>query len=221
MNPLYVEFLFNFETKKFRGEIRQNLPKILFLLSNFALRTKEFNPLFKEMTMLLPQYLKENLTMSEASYENLENILLSLAVVELSMKYNLTDVDFGRYFTPEILTSLLNLYVIKKKNDENLQIFVENFGLEKITYSNTNMIVFNYFNFKDDTIPLILVNNSDYNLDGKFVSAVYIKFYHLNSYLQDAPMILNVDRVKTKDDLSKEVSAYWRNQNGAYKKYLI
>ncbi len=221
MHPLYIEFLFSYETKKFRNEIKQNLPKILFFLANFTLRTKDFNPLFKEIILLLPQYLKDNSNLSDSFSENLENILLSLAVVELSMKYDLTNVDFEKYFTAELVGSLLNLYFLKMKNDGNLKRFVENFGIEKISYEDSNLTVFYNLKYKDDLIPVILLNNSDYNIDGKFVGSVYIKYFHLKSYLQNAPMVLNVDKVKTNDDLAKEVSAYWRNRNGAYKTHLI
>jgi hypothetical protein len=222
MNPLYVGILFAFEERKFRHEIKQNLPKILFTLANFALRTKEFNPLFKEMALNLPQYLKENLTLSDSKTqpEILEEILLSVSVVELCMKYNLTDIDFGKYFTPELLTSLLNLHLVTMKNNEKIQKFVEIFGVEKISYEHTNLLIYNNLKYKEDSIPAILVNNSDFNIDGKFVSSVYITYHHLKSHLQEAPIILNVDKVKTKEDLEREVLTYWKNPNRACKKHL-
>jgi hypothetical protein len=219
LHPLYVEFLFNFEEKKFRSEIKNNLPKILFTLANFALRTKEFNPLFKEMALNLPQYLKENFSSSNS--ENLEDILLSIAVIELCMKYNLTDIDFGKYFSAELLTSLINLQLLKMKNEENVKKFMDNFGINKIKYDYTNLQIFNVILYKDYTMPAILINDSDYNLNGKYSSSVYIRYNHLNSYLEKPPMVINVDRVKPQDDLEKEVFLYLKNSQGVYKNHLI
>ena len=219
---MYVGFLFSYEEKSYRREIKQNLPKILFILANFALRTKDFNPLFKEMLSNLPRYLRDSLAISglNSQSENLEEILLSLSVVELCMKYNLTEIDFGKYFTPELLTSILNLNLLKMGADEKLEKFVEIFGSEKITSDNTNLLIYHNLKFKEDSIPVILVDNTDFNLEGKFVGSVFIKYHHLKSYLKTPPMIINIDNLKTSEDLEKEVLAYWKNPNRVIKKHL-
>ena len=222
MNPLYVGFLFSYEEKIYRREIKQNLPKILFMLANFALRTKDFNPLFKEMLTNLPRYLRDTVANSElnSQSENLEEILLSLSVVELCMKYNLTDIDFGKYFSPELLTSILNLNLLKTQANPKLEKFVEIFGSEKITSNNTNLIIYHNLKFKEDSIPVLLVDNTDFNLEGKFVGSVFIKYHHLKSHLKTSPFILNIDNLKTSGDLEKEVLAYWKNPNKIIKKHL-
>jgi hypothetical protein len=223
-NPFYIQFLLKFNEATFKDLLKET-PKLVWTLSSFALRSKEYNPIFKYALEKIPYYL--NTIEGEVSTADLKHILQSLSVAELLMKFNLTTVDFRETFDAELISSLLNLYIHRVSSDPDFKfsylngIFIESFGnsnnFEK-TY--TNLYSGNVLTYKDKTFPVILVISSELNMDGKLLGEDYINYHHLKSFSQTNPMIVDLTHVKDRFDFEREFQSYSKHPQTGYKKML-
>lgn len=226
-NPFYVQFLIKFKSENLSDPVVFNdLPKLAWTLSLFALRTKEFNPIYHSVLDSLNLYLNET---KEISTQNLKEILQSLCTIELLMKYNLTHVDFTKTFSSELLSSLLSLYVERTSHSEaeNSRINIVNKmmyeEIGKINFINkvyTNAFVGEIMSYKEKTFPVIVVTDEDVNFDSKLLGEDYIKYAHMKSYTNISPLILNISEIKNRMDFEKEFKFYTKYSKTGYRKYL-
>jgi hypothetical protein len=223
-NPFYIQFLLKFNEATFKDLLKET-PKLVWTLSSFALRSKEYNPIFKYALEKIPYYL--NTVEGEVSTADLKHILQSLSVAELLMKYNLTTVDFRETFDAELISSLLNLYIHRVSSDPDFKfsylngIFTENFGnSNNFQKTYTNLYSGNVLTYKDKTFPVILVISSELNMDGKLLGEDYINYHHLKSFSQTNPMIVDLTCVKDRFDFEREFQSYSKHPQTGYKKML-
>ena len=223
-NPFYIQFLLKFNEASFK-ELLKETPKLVWTLSCFALRSKEYNAIFRYVLDKIPYYL--NTFEGEVSTADLKHILQSLSVAELLMKYNLTTVDFRETFDAELISSLLNLLIHRVNSEPDFKfsylngVFTESFGnSDNLQKTYTNLYSGNVLSYKDKTFPVIFVTPSELNMDGKLLGEDYILFHHLKSFSKTNPMIVNLNNVKDRFDFEREFQSYLNHPQTGYKNML-
>jgi hypothetical protein len=219
-NPFYIQFLLNFNEKTLK-ELENQIPQVAWTLSCFALKIKEFNPILHSVLLRFPSFLErtENL-----STQDLKDILQSLIVAELMMKYNLTNIDLRETFNAELISSILSLYINRIQTDPNLnliylqEIFADS---DQVKLAYTNLYSGIMLNYKDKTLPLILLDGNSLNMDGKLKGEDFITYYHLKSYCStNPPMIIDVNKVNDRFEFEAEYQKYSKHPQTLYKKML-
>jgi hypothetical protein len=227
---LYSKLIFEFKYTNYVELIKSDSNsyfKLLYVLSNFALRTKEFNSIYGLILNDLNLFLKEE---SNLTNENLRCTLESLAVVELMMKFNLTKENYDEKFSASLITNLLKLYLTR--TSDNFQAELKNhldhlfLKTEKnfdIQPSVTNLLPFYELTYKSKDIPLIIIDSKSgkfVNVDKKLTAEYYILYQNLRSFTKTLPMILDISEVDSMEAFEKNFRIYSKFPNTGFKHYL-
>jgi hypothetical protein len=193
-------------------------------LAFYNLKLKEFSPFFHLAINDLPNYIATFVNTS-TPISTIKTILQTLCVVELLMKYNITSEDFTQTFTKDLISSLMTIYLSSSGKDYKFE-YLSNILFSRFKNYNhlkqhaTNLDIFYTLEYQESSVPLILIDNNDLNSNDKLHGEYYIKYYHVKSFAQEPPMIINVDKIKTMDDLEKAFYEYLKARKTVYKKYL-
>lgn len=219
-NPFYIQFLLKFNEHTLK-ELENEIPQLAWTLSLFALRVKEFNPMLQSALTHVLNYLdrrQENVSIFE-----LMNILQSLAVAELMMKYNLTKLDLRKYFDQELISVLLNQYVHRIAMEPNMNLIRLQRVLERreiVAEAYTNLSIGIKLSYKDKTLPVVLIDSNSLNMDGKLKGEDFITYYHMKSYTGINPMIIDVSKIENRLDFEAEYQKYLKHPQTLYRKML-
>lgn len=227
---IFYKFILEFENlnyKKLVANDSDSYFKLLYVLSNFALRSMKFNPIYNVVIHDLPNFLSK---IDYLSKDNLKIIFHSLAVVELMMKHKLCTTDFTEIFTEELINSLVCYYQLKYGNEieddvENDKIMLsENIEKElNISIVESNLFQYKILFYKDVEIPLITVDSQkSKNLDseGKLDSENYILYHHLKSFTNFEPLIIDLPKINSLSQLDNLICDFKNNRKHFFNKCL-
>jgi hypothetical protein len=224
-NPALVSFNLKINKNNYLDVLFDDGIELIWALSFFALKSKEFNPIVHSAIDLLYPIIynlmknKNNLL----SFSELYKILQILSVVELLMKFNIIEVDYSKKFNPELISDLMTFYLEKISKKDNKFEYISNLlysrfkNYQHLTRCYSNLDIVYRLDYMENIVPIILVSDEDFNSNDKLHGDIYIKYNHIKSYTNIPPMIVNVDKIKKFDDLDKEFIKYKDRPKTAYK----
>jgi len=198
---------------------------LIWALAFFSIKLNEISPILTVALNLLPVLIQEKIHLN-TPIDSIENILQIISVAELLMHYGLTTEDYSKKFTPELISSLMTIYLSKLRPDPNYEILCNLFNLKfnnkrYLSTEFTNLDLIYKLEYRELILPLIIINDRDLNSDDKLNGKYFIKYYHVKSATKTFPIIINIDRVKTFEDFEEEFFKYQRKPKNVNNKYLI
>ncbi len=215
---IFVKMIIDLKASEYKELIKADSNyyfKLLYIISNFSLRTLEINPIYN---ILLHEF-KDIIQQEEyLTTENLRYTLESLACLELLMKHGITKVNYSEIFDSELITSLLRLYISRVETSMRMEISEQVEQIVKITDRHfsfnifyTNLLPFSLLEYKGHKIPLIFVNSKvgkNLNNSRKLHSSSYILYRHLKSYLNINPIILDISKINSLLEFDDSLQKY-------------
>jgi hypothetical protein len=164
--PLFIDFtkILEKDINKFKKEISQLTPKIMFMLSYFCFKTDSYNDNYSKIFLNLISYLKDNL--NSLNIEDIENIVLSFNLIDLLIRRDvIDDKNIVDIFHDDLVELFVTFYLERKKlysfNDDkikNLENYLKNKNINFEKFKRTNLNYADYIIDLNDIKVIFILN---------------------------------------------------------------